>query len=105
MRAAAGRAQAATRKNMIEKQEVSKLRHELLIFFLMIRRPTRSTLCQTLFPYTTHFRSARALGIEAPEFPVITVAGTNGKGSVVAHLEALFGRSEPRPACSPRRTC
>src|SRR5947208_1847891 len=34
---------------------------------------------------------ARALGIEAPEFPVITVAGTNGKGSVVAHLEALFG--------------
>ncbi len=34
---------------------------------------------------------ARALGIEAPEFAVITVAGTNGKGSVVAHLEALLG--------------
>src|SRR5213082_4087508 len=27
-------------------------------FFLMIRRPPRSTLCQTLFPYTTLFRSA-----------------------------------------------
>src|SRR5213082_3779066 len=26
--------------------------------FLMIRRPPRSTLCQTLFPYTTLFRSA-----------------------------------------------
>src|SRR5213082_696253 len=26
-------------------------------FFLMIRRPPRSTLCQTLFPYTTLFRS------------------------------------------------
>src|SRR6187200_1958232 len=27
------------------------------IFFLMIRPPPRSTLCQTLFPYTTLFRS------------------------------------------------
>src|SRR5213082_3628327 len=26
-------------------------------FFLMIRRPPRSTLCHTLFPYTTLFRS------------------------------------------------
>jgi dihydrofolate synthase / folylpolyglutamate synthase len=33
---------------------------------------------------------ARTLGIDAPGFPVITVAGTNGKGSVAAHLEALF---------------
>src|SRR5213082_3849106 len=29
----------------------------LFLFFLMIRRPPRSTLCQTLFPYTTLFRS------------------------------------------------
>src|SRR3546814_20921632 len=29
------------------------------IFFLMIRRPPRSTLTDTLFPYTTLFRSAR----------------------------------------------
>src|SRR5213082_3782112 len=29
----------------------------VLFFFLMIRRPPRSTLCQTLFPYTTLFRS------------------------------------------------
>src|SRR5213082_3881897 len=27
----------------------------------MIRRPPRSTLCQTLFPYTTLFRSRAAL--------------------------------------------
>src|SRR3546814_1852846 len=32
----------------------------LLIFFLMIRRPPRSTRTDTLFPYTTLFRSARA---------------------------------------------
>ena len=35
-------------------------------------------------------RVAEALGVAAPAFPVITVAGTNGKGSVVAHLEALL---------------
>ena len=35
-------------------------------------------------------RVAATLGIADPPFPVITVAGTNGKGSVVAHLEALL---------------
>jgi dihydrofolate synthase / folylpolyglutamate synthase len=34
---------------------------------------------------------ARVLGVATPASPVITVAGTNGKGSVVAHLEALLG--------------
>ena len=32
---------------------------------------------------------ARRLGIDRPGSPVITVGGTNGKGSTVAHLEAL----------------
>ena len=39
---------------------------------------------------------ARRLGIERPKSEVITVGGTNGKGSTVAHLEALWlaaGRS------------
>src|SRR3546814_12390126 len=31
-----------------------------LLFFLMIRRPPRSTRTDTLFPYTTLFRSARS---------------------------------------------
>src|SRR3546814_16903128 len=31
--------------------------HVLLFFFLMIRRPPRSTRTDTLFPYTTLFRS------------------------------------------------
>src|SRR3546814_13004001 len=40
------------------------------IFFLMIRRPPRSTRTDTLFPYTTLFRSlARLLvSIHRPEF-------------------------------------
>src|SRR3546814_20945581 len=32
-----------------------------LFFFLMIRRPPRSTLTDTLFPYTTLFRSSNAI--------------------------------------------
>ena len=35
-------------------------------------------------------RVAQTLGVATPAFPVITVAGTNGKGSVAAHLEALL---------------
>src|SRR3546814_1538372 len=36
----------------------------------MIRRPPRSTRTDTLFPYTTLFRSAEAVGtIPAPSFP------------------------------------
>src|SRR3546814_20547432 len=34
----------------------------LLFFFLMIRRPPRSTRTDTLFPYTTLFRSYRRGG-------------------------------------------
>jgi dihydrofolate synthase/folylpolyglutamate synthase len=34
---------------------------------------------------------ARTLGLTEPEFAVITVGGTNGKGSTAAHLEALLG--------------
>src|SRR3546814_20432098 len=34
----------------------------LSFFFLMIRRPPRSTRTYTLFPYTTLFRSLTALG-------------------------------------------
>src|SRR3546814_11583466 len=34
--------------------------HHLCFFFLMIRRPPRSTRTDTLFPYTTLFRSPRS---------------------------------------------
>src|SRR3546814_4618864 len=34
----------------------------MFFFFLMIRRPPRSTRTDTLFPYTTLFRSGRAAG-------------------------------------------
>src|SRR3546814_14418535 len=41
------------------------------IFFLMIRRPPRSTRTDTLFPYTTLFRSVEVIGVtRIPESPV-----------------------------------
>src|SRR3546814_10502324 len=40
---------------------VSFVVHSLLFFFLMIRRPPRSTRTDTLFPYTTLFRSSAAV--------------------------------------------
>src|SRR3546814_15647161 len=36
------------------------------LFFLMIRRPPRSTRTDTLFPYTTLFRSQRRRAVLAP---------------------------------------
>jgi len=35
---------------------------------------------------------ARNLGVDRPACPVVTVGGTNGKGSVVAHLDAMLRR-------------
>src|SRR3546814_9462005 len=37
----------------------------LFLFFLMIRRPPRSTRTDTLFPYTTLFRSEYRLDVQA----------------------------------------
>src|SRR3546814_5779395 len=38
----------------------------IFFFFLMIRRPPRSTRTDTLFPYTTLFRSSHRHGRDAP---------------------------------------
>src|SRR3546814_19620021 len=39
----------------------------VLVLFLMIRRPPRSTRTDTLFPYTTLFRSARLMRLMGPD--------------------------------------
>src|SRR3546814_17230143 len=50
-----------------------------MFFFLMIRRPPRSTRTDTLFPYTTLFRSpagrARSAGSTQPEVGIVDFAG------------------------------
>src|SRR3546814_14161342 len=46
-----------------------------VFFFLMIRRPPRSTRTDTLFPYTTLFRSPRRL---LPRLPAQPLGGAGG---------------------------
>src|SRR3546814_18361528 len=47
----------------------------MVFFFLMIRRPPRSTRTDTLFPYTTLFRSyLDAFGLDAVATEVLHVA-------------------------------
>src|SRR6056297_141155 len=53
---------------------MSSCKFGFFFFFLMIRRPPRSTRTDTLFPYTTLFRSARL----AREPPHRGVAGLGG---------------------------
>src|SRR3546814_5402214 len=53
----------------------------LCFFFLMIRRPPRSTRTDTLFPYTTLFRSGRA-GTLRPDRPDDPGHGRNPRGDL-----------------------
>src|SRR3546814_11618534 len=55
----------------------------IFCFFLMIRRPPRSTRTDTLFPYTTLFRSA----ISFDELPAIGAPGTVVSQAPVGLLE------------------
>src|SRR3546814_17408766 len=38
----------------------------IIVFFVIIRRPPRSTLTDTLFPYTTLFRSQQFVDRQSP---------------------------------------
>src|SRR3546814_19472560 len=64
----------------------------LYIFFLMIRRPPRSTRTDTLFPYTTLFRSAQprnaATGTMSDKMKSnYRIQGATGDWEVVIGLE------------------
>src|SRR3546814_13288710 len=48
---------------------------DLVMFFLMIRRPPRSTRTDTLFPYTTLFRSAATDAVQGADALVVAVLG------------------------------
>src|SRR3546814_11127309 len=50
-----------------------------LFFFLMILRPPRSTRTDTLFPYTTLFRSANQIKQPPPFYPI-----NGGKGRTLS---------------------
>src|SRR3546814_8690359 len=69
------------------------------MFFLMIRRPPRSTRTDTLFPYTTLFRSDAAL--EAEDADLVGVAGISADSGMQLHLVQLIRRGSQ---VDPRRS-
>src|SRR3546814_2646461 len=67
--------------------------------FLMIRRPPRSTRTDTLFPYTTLFRSRGDAQADAsPE--AVQPDGQTGEG---VQAQAIEPGDAPKPARNPRR--
>src|SRR3546814_11603347 len=79
----------------------------LFFFFLMIRRPPRSTRTDTLFPYTTLFRSGRpehVLGtasvVSGPYGPTLSVSGERDD-AVLADAVARLLRSLPAGIYGP----
>src|SRR3546814_15906242 len=63
----------------------SFLLHFFFFFFLMIRRPPRSTRTDTLFPYTTLFRSGYMQDSMNARLMKMPVTG-NGRRESYAHL-------------------
>src|SRR3546814_12241667 len=64
----------------------------IFIFFLMIRRPPRSTRTDTLFPYTTLFRSSHKIsgrGRPAHSAQISTLSGTPLEPAVGFRLSAM----------------
>src|SRR3546814_18568405 len=78
-------------------------------FFLMIRRPPRSTRTDTLFPYTTLFRSCSRRGIESANAETAIFAVRKVEDIVVDRAEPAEGRparalaAEFGPIVDPRQ--
>src|SRR3546814_12195756 len=76
-------------------------RYILFFFFLMIRRPPRSTRTDTLFPYTTLFRSllltllALLTGLATADRAVAAPAVPAAMGALVLLVETT-GKAEDR---------
>src|SRR3546814_3630584 len=66
-----------------------------LFFFLMIRRPPRSTRTDTLFPYTTLFRSPTIDELRAKWLPGMAwVAELDGQVAGWTAIQPVSDRSE-----------
>src|SRR3546814_14182609 len=78
-------------------------------FFLMIRRPPRSTRTDTLFPYTTLFRSLIENFVAFIERPggLIKVVARNhqliGVNAAIENLHRVRSAGEKRLGCSGTR--
>src|SRR3546814_12042891 len=73
-----------------------------VFFFLMIRRPTRSTRTDTLFPYTTLFRSDIALD-ESVEIEAVPASESPAPVRVVEVPTPLPLPAQLKPLPTPAR--
>src|SRR3546814_10394412 len=77
---------------------------KLIVFILMIRRPPRSTRTDTLFPYTTLFRSRGA----EKSAPIPSISGCAPAKKDQPHLGNLYCLPSsdgplPKPSAYPQR--
>src|SRR3546814_7279972 len=75
----------------------------LALFFLMIRRPPRSTRTDTLFPYTTLFRSGLPRWGKPDPRADANVARGAGAGTAGGRDDSGRGTGRRRPAADRRR--
>src|SRR3546814_7446357 len=71
----------------------------VMFFFLMIRRPPRSTRTDTLFPYTTLFRSLAGKDLTEPRVPPVhrTAQAHHEQDRLVRRIpEGLIAEFDPR---------
>src|SRR3546814_17637404 len=71
---------------------ISSLITHILFFFLMIRRPPRSTRTDTLFPYTTLFRSLLGLVTFTTEQKFKEIGIRKILGSTVPQIVMLLSK-------------
>src|SRR3546814_20809817 len=76
---------------------------EIFIFFLMIRRAPRSTRTDTLFPYTTLFRSDLQQDLDgthalAQQVVMLRHSRRFGEGSGIGQLARRVNRQQPEKA-------
>src|SRR3546814_6652057 len=81
----------------------------ILFFFLMIRRPPRSTLTDPLFPYTTLFRSGDQQGHvcrndSSDDGSYRDRLADDGTGSLLRCLPDIHRRVWPVPTSGPARS-
>src|SRR3546814_18623286 len=78
----------------------------LLVFLLMIRRPPRSTLTDTLFPYTTLFRSCKPFSSldHGPESSSGTARGPPGPTNHPVACPDGWACTANRQLCVKRHT-
>src|SRR3546814_12334557 len=69
----------------------------LYFFFLMIRRPPRSTRTDTLFPYTTLFRSPRRCRRGGPCCPAAGSSNRRPRARIASGRHTWYAGSAPAP--------